>query len=100
MSPRTFAVTVALFGLTVAGPHRAPPGVAGSPARPATRAGGSTGGAGAAGSPQAGLRALTRQERSDAALWDALTLVASPKRPESLAALEKSGAHRDSEQMR
>ena len=50
--------------------------------------------------PPVALPELTAQEKYDAALWDALALVADQKLPEALAALEKARAVQDTEQVR
>ena len=101
MSPRSLGpVAVALLGLAVAGCNRAPTIVVVPPAQPSNPAAGASPAAYAAGSPQIALPELTPQERYDAALWDALTLVADHKLPEALAALEKARTNQDTEQVR
>src|SRR5439155_1113650 len=80
--------------------NRAPIVVVVPPAPPANPAAGANPAANTAGAPQIALPELTPQERYDAALWDALALVADHKLPEALAGLEKARALQDTEHVR
>jgi tetratricopeptide (TPR) repeat protein len=104
MRSRPFGLyAAALLGLAVAGCSRgptvivvptAPSGPADAAASPPNQ------GVDTPRSPQVVLAELTPQEKYDAALWDALSLVADQKLPEALAALEKARALQDTEQVR
>ncbi|HEY1376273.1 MAG TPA: hypothetical protein VGF55_05740 [Gemmataceae bacterium] len=96
---RRTAALLPLLGLALAGCNRGPTVVVlpnGTPTPPVA----STPATAAAGLPPIPAPELSPQERYDASLWTAVTLLTDRRYPEALAALEQARAAQDTEQVR